>query len=84
MVRSGHPFSNCTLHKTRKRWEDVDWRVDASFAHISVYVDLALSDVASEIRDWMSNVVVRHGEDGNLSDGSDFALDSSCSLVDSG
>ncbi len=39
---------------------------DLSVVELPVHVDLALSDVASQIRDGMGDVVVRHRQNGNL------------------
>ena len=51
---------------------------------LAVDVDLPLRDVPREIGDGMRDVVVRHGEDGELSDGALAALDAPRALVDCG
>ena len=47
---------------------------------LPVDVDLSLSDVASEVRDRMSDVIVRHSQNGNLSDGTIPTLNTASSL----
>ena len=47
---------------------------------LSVNVDLTFSDVTSEVGDRMSDVIVWHSQDGNLSDGSISALHTTGSL----
>ena len=47
---------------------------------LSVDVDLSLGDVTSEIRDGMGDVIVGHGEDGDLSDGAVTSLHSAGTL----
>jgi hypothetical protein len=39
---------------------------DLSVMELPVHIDLALSDVASQIRDGMGDVVVGHRQNGNL------------------
>ena len=50
----------------------------------AVNKDLALCDITSQVRNGMSNVVIWHGEDGELSDGAITSLDTTRSLVDRG
>lgn len=48
---------------------------------LSVQVNLALCNVPSQIRYWMSYVIIWHGQYWELSNGSVLALDSSSSLI---
>lgn len=48
---------------------------------LSVQVNLALCNVPSQIRYWMSYVIIWHGQYWELSNGSVLALDSSGSLI---
>ena len=82
VILSGHAITDGSLHESRQGGQDVDGRVDASLVHVSVNVDLTLSDVSSKIWDGVSDVVVRHCQDGDLGDGTELALDSTGSLVD--
>ena len=45
-----------------------------SVVKLSVHVDLAFCDITSEIRDGMSDVIIRHSQDRDLSDGTIPAL----------
>lgn len=45
---------------------------------------LALRDVARKVGDRVSDIVVRHGEDGQLGDGTVAPVHTSCPLVDGG
>lgn len=79
------------LHETGKGGEDVDGRVDLLVVELSVNEDLSLCDVSGKVGDGVGDVVVLrssdgygHGEDGDLGDGSVFAVDSACSFVDCG
>jgi hypothetical protein len=51
---------------------------------VSVDEDLSLSDVTSKIGDGMGDIVVGHGENGKLGDGTVLSSDSTGSLVDGG
>ena len=84
VIGSGHALTNGVLHETGQRWQDVDWWVDASSRHVSVDVDLALSDVTSQIWDWMGDIIVRHGQDGDLGDGAERTVDTTSTLINGG
>jgi len=55
--------TNSRLHQTGERGQDVDRRVDLPVVKRIINEDLALSDVASEIRDRMSDIRVGHSQD---------------------
>ena len=84
MIDSGHALADGTLHQTGQGGEDVDWGVDASLVHVSIDVYLTLGDIAGEIWDWMSDIVVGHCKNRNLGDGTNLVGDSTSSLVDGG
>jgi len=84
VIFSGHSFTNSVLHQTGERWQDVNWWIDISLVHLSIDVDLTLSDISGKIWDWMSDIVVWHGKNWNLGDGTIFTVDSTSSLVDGG
>ena len=52
--------------------------------NLSVNIDLSLSNVSREIWNGMGDVVVGHGQDGDLSDGSAPPLHTSGPLVNGG
>ena len=84
MINSGHAFTNGRFHESGEGWEHVDGRIDLSVVQVSVNKDLSLGDIPSEIGDGMSDIIIRHGENGELGDGSILADDSPCSLVEGG
>ena len=47
MISSGHADTDSTLHQTGEGWQHIDWWVDASLVHVSVDVDLSLSNITS-------------------------------------
>lgn len=51
---------------------------------LSINENLTFSDISSKIWDWVSNIIIGHGQDGNLSNGSVLSSDSTGSLVDGG
>ena len=76
--------SNAAYHEARQRWKHIDGWVDLSVVELAVHIHLALSDVACQIWDGMGDVIVGHGEDGQLRDGALTALNTPCPLVDGG
>lgn len=89
VILSGHHFvdilveANSVLHETGQGGQHVNWRIDVLLVHVLIDIDLTLGNVASEIGDGMSDIIVGHGEDRNLSDGTTSAIDSTGSLIDS-
>lgn len=84
MILSRHALADGGLHQTGQRRQHVDGRVDLAIVQLSVDVDLSLGDVASQIGNRVSDVVVRHGQDGNLSDGPVSAFNATGALVNGG
>ncbi len=82
MINSSHAFADGGLHETRKRRQHVDWGVDLPVVQVSVNKYLAFGDVASQVGNGMSDVIVRHCQNGELGDRAVFALDTSGALVD--
>ena len=68
MILPGHSLPNGRLHQSGERGQNVDWGIDLSVVELTVDVDLTLGDVAGQIRDGVSDVIVRHGQDGDLGD----------------
>ena len=83
VVASGHLITDSVLHETGQGRQHIDWRVDVLLVHVLIDVDLTLGNVTSKIGDRMSDIIVGHGKDGNLSDRTIPALDSTGSLIDS-
>ena len=53
-----------------------------SVVQLSLNVDLALRDVTRQVGDGVRDVVIRHGENGQLRDGALAPLDTAGALVD--
>ena len=79
MIFPCHPFTNCRFHQTGQRWEHVDWRIDLigfnfnsndisylSILQLSININLAFSNITSQIRNRMSNIFIWHSENWNL------------------
>mmetsp|Transcript_7601 Transcript_7601/g.14104 ORF Transcript_7601/g.14104 Transcript_7601/m.14104 type:complete len:249 (+) Transcript_7601:35-781(+) len=82
VVVTGHAFTDGTLHQTTQRGQDVHRRENLPIVQLPVNVDLSLSNVTREIRNWVSDIIVRHGEDWELSNGAFPSFNSSRPLVD--
>ena len=74
--------TNSGLHETRQGGEHVDWWVDLSVMEGTINENLTFSDVTSEIGDGMGDIIVGHGQDGNLGNGTVAACDTTSALVD--
>ena len=92
VIVSGHFFiglaifsfmnTDSVLHESGKGGQHIDGRIDTLLEHSSVDVDLAFGDVSSKIWNWVGDVIVWHGQNWNLGDGTKFSLHSSGSLID--
>lgn len=82
MVLASHTLSNGRLHQSRERRKNVDRGVDVAVVETTVDEDLTLSDVACQIRNGVSDIIVGHGENRDLGDGSVTALDTTSTFVD--
>lgn len=82
VVLAGHALADGRLHETTKGGKDVDGWVDLSIAQLTINVHLTFGDVASQIGNRMRDVVVWHSENGNLSDRTGTAFNSTGTLVD--
>ena len=63
VINSGEALTNGRLHETREGWQHIDGWIDLSVVQISVDEDLTLSDISSQVRDWMGDIIIRHGQD---------------------
>jgi hypothetical protein len=84
MIWSSHTFTDSTLHQSGERGEHIDRWVDTLLMHLSIDIDLTLSDISSKIWNWMGDIVIWHGQNWNLGNRSDLTLDSTSSLIDGG
>jgi hypothetical protein len=51
-------FFNGFLHQSGQRWQDVDWWVNLFIVQLSIDEDLSFCDVASQIGNWMGDIIV--------------------------
>ena len=84
VVLARHARADAVLHEAREGGQARDGRIDALLEQLAVEDDLALGDVAGEVGDGVRDVVVGHGEDGDLRDGALGALDLARPLVQGG
>mmetsp|Transcript_7110 Transcript_7110/g.17954 ORF Transcript_7110/g.17954 Transcript_7110/m.17954 type:complete len:561 (+) Transcript_7110:182-1864(+) len=84
VVCARHALADAGLHQAAEGRQHVDGRVDLPVVQRPVHEDLAFGDVAREVRDGVSDVVVGHGQDRELRDGAVAALDAAGALVDRG
>lgn len=82
VVHSSKALADSALHETREGREHVDWWVDLSVVQLAINEDLALGDVASQVGDGMGDIIIGHGQDGQLSDGAVLAVHTACALID--
>jgi len=57
------------LHETGQGRQHIDWWVDLAVVKVTINEDLALSDVSSQIRNGVSNIIIGHSQNGQLSNG---------------
>ena len=74
----------CAHHQPGQGRQNIDGGVDLAILQLPVHVDLALGDVACQVGDGVGDVVVGHGQDGQLGDAAGAALYAPGPLVDGG
>mmetsp|Transcript_44392 Transcript_44392/g.74728 ORF Transcript_44392/g.74728 Transcript_44392/m.74728 type:complete len:361 (+) Transcript_44392:445-1527(+) len=84
VVLAGHALSDSVLHQTRQRRQNVDGGVDLLVVQLPINVHLALRDVSRKIGNRMRDVIVGHGQNGNLRNGTRAALHTSSTLINGG
>mmetsp|Transcript_17892 Transcript_17892/g.29922 ORF Transcript_17892/g.29922 Transcript_17892/m.29922 type:complete len:233 (-) Transcript_17892:533-1231(-) len=84
MIFASHTLSDSRLHQTRKGGKHVDRREHFLGVQLSIQVNLSLRDVSSKIGNGMCDIIVGHGKDGELSDGTISSDNTSSTLVDGG
>merc|ERR1740129_2370388 len=84
MINTGHALADSGLHQTTERWQYVDRRIDLPVVQRPVHEHLTLCDVAGEIRNRVCDVIVGHGQNRELRDGTIATLNAAGPLVDRG
>lgn len=81
MILSSHASTDGGLHQSAQRWEHIDWWINSSVVELSVDEDLAFSDIASQIRNRVSDIIIRHGQNRQLGDRTIDTFNSTSSLI---
>lgn len=81
VVNARRVLADGALHETRERRDDVDGRVDVLVVQHAVDKDLALGDISGQIRNRVRDIIVGHGQNGELGDGTVAAHDATGALV---
>jgi len=76
--------TNGGLHQSGERGEHVNWWVDLPVVKVTINEDLSLGNVTSQIWDGMSDIIIGHCQNGELSNGTIGASDTSGTLVEGG
>mmetsp|Transcript_12476 Transcript_12476/g.56228 ORF Transcript_12476/g.56228 Transcript_12476/m.56228 type:complete len:326 (+) Transcript_12476:60-1037(+) len=84
VVPARHALPDGRLHQPRERRQHVDWRGNLPVVQLPVHVNLPLRDVPRQVGNRVRDVVVGHGQYGQLGDGPFPPLDPSRALVDGG
>ena len=71
-------------HEAGEGWQNIDRRIDLPVVQLPVHVHLPFCDVAGEVWNGVSDVIVGHRQDGQLSDGALAPLNPPSALVDGG
>ncbi|KAH3660774.1 hypothetical protein OGATHE_005106 [Ogataea polymorpha] len=83
VVFSGHSVTNGTFHQSRERWQHIDRWIHSPVRELSIHKDLPLGNISRQVRNRVSDIVVRHGQNWNLGNGSVSSFHTTSSLVDS-
>ncbi|EJW94550.1 hypothetical protein EVA_17343 [gut metagenome] len=81
MIFSCISLSDAIFHQTRKRWQNIDRRINRLSMQISVKNNLSFCDISCQIRNRMCDIVIRHREDRKLCDRTIDTLNDSCPLI---
>ena len=81
MVGSGVALADTVLHQTGQRRQYADRRIQTLSLQGAVKDDLSFGDVAGQVGDRVCDVVVGHGEDRDLGNGTGMSLDHAGSFV---
>ncbi len=77
-------FPDAVLHQTGEGGKHVDGRIDALAVQHAVKNDLAFRDVACKVRDGVGDIIVGHGQDGDLGDRSGAAFHNARAFIKGG
>merc|ERR1711920_1116666 len=81
MILPRHTFSNCTLHQPRQRWQYINRWINTTHFQLPININLSLSDIPSQVRYRMSNIVIGHTQYWNLGNTPNTTLYSTSTLI---
>ena len=82
MVFSGVAFTDAVLHQTGQGGQHVDRWINSLTVKLAVQYNLAFGNISGQVGDWMGDIVVGHGQNGDLSNRSVDTLDNTGTLID--
>jgi hypothetical protein len=82
VILSCAALANGRFHETGERRQYVDGWVDTLVIKLTIDEDLAFRNIACQVGDRVRNIVVRHSQNGNLSNGAVSTFDTTCTLID--
>ena len=84
VVVTSHSLTNSRLHQTGQRGQHVNGRIDTALVQSTIQIDLTLGNVSREIGNRMGNIIVGHGQNGKLGNGTITTRHTSSTLVQGG
>mmetsp|Transcript_17100 Transcript_17100/g.39297 ORF Transcript_17100/g.39297 Transcript_17100/m.39297 type:complete len:306 (-) Transcript_17100:472-1389(-) len=84
VIVSGHTFSDGGLHQTRQRRKNVDRRENTLGVQLTIQVNLSFRNVSGKIGNRVGNIIVRHGKNRKLCNGTISSNNTSGTFVDGG
>ena len=82
MLASKSRRSNRAHHEPGQGRKHIDRWVDLSVVELTIYIDLAFSNVASQVWNGVGDVIIGHGKNGQLGDGALTPLNAPSPLID--
>mmetsp|Transcript_13236 Transcript_13236/g.27456 ORF Transcript_13236/g.27456 Transcript_13236/m.27456 type:complete len:441 (-) Transcript_13236:62-1384(-) len=68
MIGTSHAFTNGGLHETGQGGQDVNGREDPLGMQLTIQINLSFGNVSRQIGNGMGNVIIGHGQNGQLRD----------------
>ena len=84
MIFPGHPLSDTVLHQSRQTRQSIDGGIDTLRMHLAVEDDLSFGDIPGQVRDRVGDIIIGHGKDRQLCDGTAASDDLTAAFVQFG